>query len=220
MQSACELLIARPEAVAVAVAAQVRREALSTHRLDSCIYTVSLLEESLKLLFSGVEAPPRLTPVAVELTVLNPVALRYVQAHNALPDNAEEAVALRDGGGWIVRLAGKPGVDYSGPDCERYPGHLVLCLDFSQSGGDSWMIDPSIDQANRPEKGISLELCATLAKPTTDGLGQHWQFQPQFNDCLVVYEQIKSPAPWKSSPDWRLGKATGINLSIGFNPES
>jgi len=183
---------------------RVRWMALQTHRVDSCIYTVSLLERAIADLARtpcvDPSSVPVMTPLPVYVLALNPITALYHRQYGCLPKTHQEAMTLRHQGGWMVALTQVPGNEN---DPSRFPGHLVLGLDFGQSG--LWIADPSLDQASRPERGIPLgPIMFPVDIPSWDA----WESSVLDDDSGIrlEYEKMKNPPSWEGSPDWAKGK--------------
>jgi hypothetical protein len=92
-----------------------------------------------------------------------------------------------DGVSWSL------GVGWPATHLNGWPGHLVAMV------GDT-LVDASIEQANRPEKGIVLPPVLAAKAPEPFRLGRE-KFYLHSPDGLLIYEPIKDRS-WKNAPDW------------------
>jgi hypothetical protein len=210
----------------------LRQYALRTHTLDSCVYTVSLLQATLERLQEcsqiDLDSIPELQPLAVEVTALNPIMAQIVKAGD-FPQTPEEVEAARRAGAYMVRIAPDPKVDYSQPGNTRFPGHLVLGVNFGQSKQGFWIADPSLDQASRPERGIPLAPGIFKAESivgTAPGQASpwaHWRGEElnAASGCILAYYPSSCDPEiihriLYSSPDWARGQleAQALNLEV------
>lgn len=175
-----------PHETVTAVAGYLRALMVATGiRRDSCILGTRLAREVLA--YFGLPA----TAVPVRFAVFNPAAWALLEANDgALPDPLPD-------GAWSVGVAAS-GVHGPG----RWDGHLVLRVDVAEP----LLLDVTIDQASRPERGIVLD--EPVVAPWPDRLaadGGPFVFVDGADNRLA-YEVIEDTL-WRRSPDWTRGGA-------------
>lgn len=160
---------------------------------DSCIASTRLACIVLRQL--GLDA----RPIATRALVFNQPLCRRIGAHveatGAWPPNADMlAWQYEDGSGcWGIGLGFGP-VD---PRSDGYAGHLCAFVE------GRWLVDLSLDQAERPYRGIFLEpLAIELCPAFVAGAGRLLYKTPL--EALVAYERHDEDEPgvWQASRDW------------------
>lgn len=172
-----------PLAVLDAMQPVVRREMLKEFTPDCCIATTRVLKRALAVF--GIEAEP----VAVGVRIYN-AAMRRLLNRAPLPTDPrkkERLLALT--GAWGI------GICPHGNE-ERFGGHLVLRV-------GSLLVDASLQQAERPNKGILLDpLVVAKPHPAFFAPKQYGEeFGIDIHGCLVVYERIRDES-FRRAPDW------------------
>lgn len=159
-----------------AAARSARAAVLEQFRADSCIATTRVVIAVLRYL--GVPARPAAVRVA---------------AHNAAADQlARAGIAVRD---WPAE-AYSVGVAASGQHRPgRWDGHLVALT-------ASRLIDGSLDQLSRPDRGICLPGPGVFQAPS--GWGRPGSPAARFKraDGTIVSYQAVRDRGWRRSPDW------------------
>lgn len=151
---------------------EARPEILKVARPDSCIFSTRVAVGVCRQLGVGARA------VAVQTCIFNPPLTERIRAHlerfGAMPP-AEliKAWQYDDSGGWGVALG------YGDPRPGKYAGHVVALVD------ERVILDLSIDQANRPERGIELRPLAVLDVPAGWGLGSEALAFTTCNGCAL-----------------------------------
>lgn len=128
-------------------------------------------------------------PISVGFQGWNAKLEAKLEANDREPANPEQAIQWRKEGAYIVEI------DES-QDADGYPGHLIL---KTRSG---WLIDPSIDQASRPQYDLAItnwcERCPDdFPRPTTVMHRQH----PN-GAQLRYWVQDPPPKDFRTCPDW------------------
>ena len=78
---------------------------------------------------------------------------------------------------------------------KRWDGHLVAMVE------DRWLIDASLDQFSRPQKGIVTTPLVIDAVDWDDRTKMHvWR---RGDGIVIGYQLMPNPGAWRSSPDWR-----------------
>lgn len=182
--------IAPPTARAVSfLVKHARTEILRVARPDSCIFSTRVAVMFCKEL--GITA----RAMSVRAAVFNSALVeRYDRqtVTNGLPPTAQEMKAWQHEPGaacWSV------GVGYGDAKPGAFAGHLVAIVE------DRFLLDLSIDQADRPERGIVLEpLWIERVEP---GLlrGSSPQVMRNSVGCALRYERHDNDS-WMGSPDW------------------
>ena len=149
---------------------------LTKYPIDSCIVSARIVQETLD--YFGINA----IPLPVSVLVQNP---RMVQ-HWA--DGAEDSDVQRayDEGAWAVGLA-----------CSPFPPPLGMCSCHlvNYIATEQILIDMTLDQAAKPEKGINL---TPIVVPSV----RAFPFWIERNGCLLIYEQKEIDNGWRNSPYW------------------
>ena len=148
---------------------------------DSCIASCRIGMDVLRMF--GI----RSHPIAVKAAVFNQKGHEFMDSGH--PDWVRQG---RDG-------AHSVGIGYGGPDPRKWDGHLVLLV------RGRLLLDLSIDQAARPDKGIYLHAFRTVL-PTgflEQGSGLVVQ-NPEGG--TISYELNLGNRSWKFAPDWREGR--------------
>jgi hypothetical protein len=157
-------------------------------RLDSCIAMTRCAIEVLRAF--GLEAQPaNVEVVAANQTFMRLMGEGNIRMEDKLPD---WAVAE---GAWAVGLGLRPK--------DEEVGHVVAIL-------DDQVIDLSLDQASRPQRGIVLE-------PLVGTLPDNYRCEPwvyKVDEAYVTYHLRADLKKWLMSRDWhrfreRYGKQTG-----------
>lgn len=111
-------------------------------------------------------------------------------------------------GDWSVGIG--YGLDHRRPDKHHaFDAHLVACRHDDATGGDT-LIDLTLPQASRPEKGIVLEALAV-------DLPAQWRTDPmavKVNDAYVVYKPLETSRDFRAAPDWLRPKNAFIASAI------
>lgn len=80
---------------------------------------------------------------------------------------------------------------------KRWDGHLVVSLVVDDN---RFMLDPSIDQVSRPQRGIILT-------PSIFGIeewpaGTPLRFERPSDGLVIMYDRLVDAGSWRRSPDW------------------
>jgi hypothetical protein len=169
------------KAIIAALHAVARPLILRHYASDSCIGSTAIALAALRAF--GVTAHP----IAGRLLVCNPPMVRHIQRGEPSPDSSPAQLAkCQQDGCWQVAVGfGADGKRQALPG--KWAGHLWLLADDQEC---AWMIDLSLDQANRPQRQIALEslaapLTTELISPFIDGQ-QHLALE--LNGCMLVYK--------------------------------
>jgi hypothetical protein len=148
----------------------------------------------------------RIRTIACRVGVFNEAMLLRVDREGRWPtDPGETERWSRQDGSWGVSI-GTTGQMIVKPDgMRRYDGHLVLLAhpqaardEESDHGGV--LIDLTLHQASRPQKGIQLDpLIATVGKDFLYG----GPYSTVVNGCGVRYDYMPESMDWVFTPDWR-----------------
>jgi len=127
------------------------------------------------------------TALSVTATIFNP----YMVEKGRPPESPAEGRLWRDEGGWMV-VVGSRGEAMP----RRWPGHLVALV------YGSWIVDATVQQANRPEKNI--EIKPLIFQGTEEFLrGERSQrITEPLNGCAVFYDAFPEDKTWASKPGW------------------
>lgn len=158
---------------------------------DCCIAATRHGIEALR--YFGVEAQP----VKVQTFAGNADWIRWIEQLAAAGRSPDDE-AMPDGS-WSV------GIDLSADGVRatsargRYPGHLVFVA-------DGFLIDLSLGQMSRPERGMTLPFCAAFdlsghERWDNDGAGFRVEHLPG-EVVAVIYKRLPE-VDWRDAPDWR-----------------
>lgn len=154
-----------------------REAILKVARKDSCIGSCRVGMDTLRRL--GIPS----TPLAVKVAVFNAKAAEF------MAQNKADWVREQRDGAYALGI----GYPNEAVELDRWNGHLILLV-------GEYMVDLSIDQTARPEKGIQIRpFYAKLAEYLSGGL-QVLVLNPQGG--TILYEPNPGNAEWKGTPDW------------------
>jgi hypothetical protein len=164
----------------------VRAGVLERFRPDTCILTVRALLDVCS--YFGVPA----RALAARVQVYNAAMAAVVRAHGLEPprDVLDRALAA---GAWSVAVGYPP--QPPAPPAPWY-GHLVAVV------GDDLLVDPSLDQASRPQKGIAVPV-PVLFRADPGGLsGRRATPLVGPDGTLVLYDALPDERGHRRTPDW------------------
>lgn len=159
-----------------------REEILREFAADTCVLTVRVLHELLSMF--GVES----FPVTAKLIVLCPKITREVEKLKRLPTNEELSRIQTKVNGHSV------GVGTHTPAGRT--GHLVLMLNYR---GNRILLDPSLDQASRPNKDIRMQPLTVTMGAAEEANTAYIQW---INGCTVAYWFYPDRDDYSLTPDW------------------
>jgi hypothetical protein len=167
----------------------VVREALhigTLYRPDCCIAAAAILIDVLDYF--------RLTakPLSVIATVFNPQMTERIE-REGVPTREE---AERD---WFPRGCWALAVGTGDPEPGKWPGHLVATL------GERVLLDLTLDQADRPRRGIALPMPLVVPFPAAFLAGDG-EISGIVNGCRVVYQARPDDRTFENSRDWVVKK--------------
>jgi hypothetical protein len=90
---------------------------------------------------------------------------------------------LTDNGAWSVGIGFTP------------PGHVAVIAD------NKYLVDPTLDQANRPQHTITLPpvFLSVVSRPFRRGIVRHVD---EANGCVIGYDARPRDTAWRGSIDW------------------
>ena len=174
--------------IARIILSAVRARVLQTHSSDSCIASVMVLREVLRIGFNIT-----LQPRSVTATIYNPHVTKLLAGSDHLPtDHLAQAVLTPQG--WSVGI-GLGAQAASEPN--KWAGHLV---GISKHPWGILLWDPSLDQAARPAKNMNLTpLVEVVEHDPYDGP----ELRLLTNDCCLIYQaKPEMESILEVSPDW------------------
>jgi hypothetical protein len=157
------------------------------YRPDCCIAAARVLID----VFA--ELHVRARPLAVSVDVFNPPFVQRAEANGGrLPATTEEYQSwTAECGAWWLTL-GHPA---SEPQPGKWPGHVVVVA------WESILIDLSLPQAGRPERGINLVPLVVQVRPDDlDGTGRR---VVDCNGCELHYLARPDDRTFLAAPDWQ-----------------
>jgi len=170
----------------------LRKQILSSGaRVDSCIWSIRVLIEITRAKWSRI----KISPLTVELFVFNKIFADWIR-ENGFEIPPSVGVRLGAMGGRYLVIGDREHI----PEEGKWPGHLVAIA--RTTTGEDYLIDLSIDQAHRPQKGISLRepLAFKITKPNF--LQGKAIETGNVNDCLLVYAPHLEDKSYETTPDW------------------
>lgn len=150
-----------------------------------CILGTATVVETLRRL--GVSA----RPLVAEAYILNAQAAERLKRGESLE---QIYAAMEVDGSWTVGL----GLDDRAVEPGRWPGHLV-----ATTTNPDMLVDVSLDQASRPQRGIHLETGAWPLEERAQAQGRGPVLLGGDNGELVLYRPRRTDTSYRSSPDWR-----------------
>jgi hypothetical protein len=135
---------------------------------------------------------------ALDTCVLTSHALTHAArrlSHNARPLRVETAV-FPDDRKLIATILGAVGRPSSKASSGKWHGHLAVLID------DVWLLDPTLDQANKPEWGVQYRVKPLATRLTED----FWHGRSQMlsvDNCTVRYKLYPRQNGFARAPDAR-----------------
>jgi hypothetical protein len=172
------------------MAAAIARQEALRDGFRGCITTTRILIDALKML--GVHAEP----MSVQAIIMNPFVAGKM-AKRTLSKKALESY-INDRKGWSLGI----GFPAARPDESSWEGHLVAIVPTSEG---IVLLDPTLDQASRPEKNIRLY---PLGIEVKEGFFQGKNQITVVNNCSVTYKARMDDRSFESIEDW-----TTLNIS-------
>lgn len=172
------------------IVAVVREEVLKEFHADSCIASVKILSEVLDYFGHSSE------PLPVIVCVFNAPAFQSLTAGIPMEDWPEEA--------WSVGITG------TGESKEkRWDGHLVAMVD------GKWLVDPSLDQASRPARNITMSPVVLDATEWNEhDRKDTWSWQ-RADGVTLMYKLMPKPGMWRNAPDWTSKRESARRRVVG-----
>lgn len=178
-----------PQRVVDVLLAVAREEILKDFRRDSCIASTRVATEVLR--HFGVRA----YPLAVTAMVFNAPFAARLRIDLFPRDAAETRHWAEEDGTWSVGI----GFGRGGPG--SWTRHLVAIAERR------WLVDLSLDQADRPEHGIALRpLAHPVAEDFLRGLAP---LTLEVGSVLVQYDADPRERSFEHARDWRLVRRWG-----------
>jgi hypothetical protein len=176
------------ETVLLHLQSETSKEIRSLYAPDCCIVASRVALDVL----AHFQIPAR--PVVTRLFVMNQAYVTWVKAHQRLPTKEEKQEMLAAGGWSVLVGASKPTRSPTGG--VGLPLHLVVYLDAG------YLVDLSIGQASRPQKGIVLEpLIGRVSEAFPREGAAFGHPQPDGSKVYLDYEVIENDA-YLQAPDW------------------
>lgn len=163
---------------------------------DSCIASTAAVIDILD--YFGI----KVRPLTVEVAIYNPAMVEKIKEHGFPKDIETTYKWEKENGSWVVGC----GFYHSELDPrfvkkeKGWPGHLIAV-------GSDFMIDISLDQANRPHRNMNLgpvwlgdEHCEIKI---SEFIGGETGFPVTLNGCLLMYKARLKDLSFKQSNDWK-----------------
>ena len=164
----------------------IRRTILQQFNPDSCIASTRVGQALLEMFRTESFA------LSVTLSIFNQAMMLRASQEGGLPPT--QAVTKRwaaECGAWSVGV----GFPVPGAGNDRWPGHLVLIVQRK------WLWDLSIDQANRPERGIVFKTPPVLTV-TERFLRGREKLVEWWDGSLLVYDARPDDKSFRMSSNW------------------
>lgn len=175
------------------VADIVREEIRADYVPNACILAARVA--TLALREFGVQAEA----VAAELDAFSPAYVRMVEYGRSLGRELteEEVGRFAAEGAWRMSVTAEPArpgvLDHRSPN--GYQGHVVVIAEDRR-----WLLDPTLDQVNRPQKGLVVEPPFAYRIMPDD-----WEGLVVRNEAgvVVAYRLTPGRRDFTKAPDWR-----------------
>ena len=156
------------------------------NRRDTCVLSSRVAHEGIQQKFPEVSS----TPVIVDATVMNEAMLKLAATGRF------DMEAAKESGAWIVQVTNEVHADREGLN-----GHMILLL---QDGRRRYLLDMSLDQFARPEKGIDVK--AFWIRMSREQLDEFNAGEPFIltsgNGGTIHYSRQANPKDLLNMPDW------------------
>lgn len=159
------------------VTAVVREEVLKVFSPDSCVASTWVLTEVLS--YFGYTSEP----LPVVALVFNEKG--FEMASQGVPPSEwpDDAWSVGVEGTGVRELATR-----------RWDGHLVALVN------GNWLIDPSLDQFSRPQRGMATNPAVLDAAEWTVRT-KMWCWR-RADGVVIGYRLMEKPGAWRDAPDW------------------
>lgn len=134
---------------------------------------------------------PGARAVACQFDAVTPATLEMLESASARGigphefSDTEKDEWSRRGAVWVSLVDESPGRGYS--------GHVVTLL------GDDWLIDPTLTQASRPERGMPLgPIAIRLEGDPSDAVSVQLR-----SGATILYQLDPARTDFRAAPDWR-----------------
>jgi hypothetical protein len=157
------------------------------YRPDCCIAAARVLIDVLA------ELHVKARPLSVSIDVFNRPFIERAEAEGGgLPETTEEYQRwVAECGAWWLTL----GHAASEAEPGKWPGHVVVVA------WESILVDLSLPQGSRPQRGIRLVPLAIRVKPDDlDGVGRR---VVEVNGCELHYRGRPDDRSYQTAPDWQ-----------------
>jgi len=161
-----------------------RPEILKEFRPDSCIVSTAIGIDVLT--HFGILAEP----LPVKLSIFNAPYVKRIDSGSDWPNRETLIRWGQEDNSYSV------GIGYGEQQLNKWAGHLVLLVE------NKWLVDLSIDQANRPQYNMIFEPMAI--EIDNDFLSGKMPRILKDKECVIRIELIKNRG-FLSSPDWAFG---------------
>lgn len=158
-----------------------RPEILKDFRPDSCIVSTAISIDVLT--HFGILAEP----LPIKMSMFNAPYVKRIDSGSEFPNREMLIRWGKEDGSYSV------GIGYGENQPNKWAGHLVVLVE------NSWLIDLSIDQANRP--AYNMVFSPIAVEVDQDFLSGKIPRIIKENDCVIRMETIKDRG-FLSSPDW------------------
>lgn len=174
----------------VTIGARIRQQILAHYLRDSCVATARATVDALKQ--AGVDV----FPLSVRVYIVNEPVQQFSLEHGYFPEVGTDDYPPD---GYGIGL----GVTPSTPDA--WAGHVVVVAERK------WLLDFSIDQANRPDYGIVLD---PLVAPVTERWirGKEMMLLHR-GPAYLYYQTLPGDKGFKASPNWEGESMPHVHLA-------
>jgi hypothetical protein len=167
------------------IAMTVREEVLQFWHDRSCIASTRVALNVLE--YFGYKGKP----VALSIAAFNSAGWKLVTADPQISTSEWPPEA------WSVGVAGTGKFD---PVNDDWDGHLVALIDSRNEKDTQLIVDTSLDQLSRPQRGIELE-ANVFPVPRPWG-GVEMVYTSTDPDLVLTFKVSNTPGQWRTARDW------------------
>lgn len=170
----------------LADAAVVARDTCSKHNIMGSVFTTRVLKAAIEQF-----GPENVTPLSVQVLIFNPYVTKEFKPGKSPSKKRLNALLDHHRGHSIaIGMEEAPGAGWK--------GHLVLLV---KRGDVTWLVDPTLNQANRPEHNIWM-LPLGIEVDESFGTYDGSRAIVKLNNCAVMYSAFPSDTSYEKLIDW------------------
>jgi len=171
---------------------EIREQILAASRPDSCIRSTKILCQLGELLDIRVE------PFVVEANIFNPpFAEEIIKYAWEIPK--EILATFNEETHWHGVIGSRCPEEREPNKVDGWPGHLVAIV---YTPKNPYLVDLSIDQMNRPKRGVSITEPFVYELSESGFLEGEKEIGATHNDCVFLYRPVPEDRSFETAPDW------------------